>query len=136
MAWCGARPRSKTRHPPARHRKSGLPDLRHFIGRTRASPSSATSFEISAGIASSRELHVFEITRLVVDADTRRRDPACEFAGLDDLAHQALDDDAVTSLNSPICRWNATCGSWNRKLTPTRSMILFQRSRPRWQSAV
>src|SRR5262245_59226150 len=52
--------------------------------------------------ASSRELHVFEITRLVVDADTRRRDPARELAGLDDLAHQALDEVAVILRRQPL----------------------------------
>ena len=46
-----------------------------------------------------RDLHVFEIARLVVDADARRRDPAGELAGLDDLFHQAADEIAV------IFRW-------------------------------
>ena len=45
--------------------------------------------------ASRRKLHVFEIAGLVVDADARRRDPARELAGLDDLLHQALDEIAV-----------------------------------------
>src|SRR2546423_9428 len=35
-----------------------------------------------------RDLHILEISRLVVDADARRRDPACELAGLDHLLHQ------------------------------------------------
>ena len=34
------------------------------------------------------ELHVFEVARLVVDADARRRDPAREFAGLAHRLHQ------------------------------------------------
>ena len=35
--------------------------------------------------SSSRDLHVFEVAGLVVDADARRRDPARELAGLDHL---------------------------------------------------
>src|SRR5262249_46533447 len=42
--------------------------------------------------ALSRDLYVFEIAGLVVDADPRRSDPAREFAGLDDLFHQAADE--------------------------------------------
>src|SRR5262249_14514295 len=49
-----------------------------------------------------RELHVFEIARLVVDADARRRDPACELAGLDHLPHQTLDEIAVVLRRQPL----------------------------------
>ncbi|CKZ17042.1 Uncharacterised protein [Mycobacterium tuberculosis] len=43
---------------------------------------------------------------------------------------------ALTSLNSPIWRWNAVCGSSSRKLTPVFSITLFQRSTPFSQSSV
>src|SRR5262245_25572779 len=86
MAWCGARPRS--------NQDSSRPRLAEERKRARG--------PASAGGASSRELHVFEITRLVVDADARRRDPACELAGLDHLAHQALDEVAVVLRRQPL----------------------------------
>ena len=84
------------------------------------------------------DLHVFEIARLVVDADARRRDPAGEFAGLELRLHQAFDEVLVRVVgqelaaplasirrrsaccrrrrrwileNSPMWRWKATCGS-------------------------
>src|SRR5258708_31796644 len=50
----------------------------------------------------SRDLHVFEIARLVVDADARRRDPARELAGLDHLSHQALDEIAIGLRRQPF----------------------------------
>ena len=59
-----------------------------------------------------------------------------------DLALQAASStsspagDTFTSLNSPIWRWKPTCGSSNLNATPVLAMILFQRSTPRWQSAV
>src|SRR6516162_6018441 len=81
MAWCGARRRSRAGRQAE---------------RTSAPADSAPRVD-----ASSRELHVFEITRLVVDADTRRRDPACELAGLDHLPHQALDEVAVILRRQP-----------------------------------
>src|SRR4051812_39129407 len=43
---------------------------------------------------------------------------------------------AWTSLNSPMSRWKATCGSARRKSTPIRSMILLKRSMPLAQSRV
>src|SRR5262249_8226053 len=77
------------------------------VSRTQAvrvKPRSASASEgpACAAGASSRELHVFEITRLVVDADTRRRDPAFELAGLDHLAHQPLDEVAVVLRRQPL----------------------------------
>src|SRR5262249_45962469 len=51
--------------------------------------------------ALSRDLYVFEIAGLVVDADPRRSDPAREFAGLDDLFHQAADELAVVVRRQP-----------------------------------
>src|SRR5262247_4566571 len=83
MAWCGARRRSKQHSRPS-------------------SGASAPEAQLPRLVASSRELHVFEITRLVVDADARRRDPARELAGLDDLAHQALDEIAVILRRQPL----------------------------------
>src|ERR1700723_2074859 len=41
------------------------------------------------------DLHVLEITRLVVDADLGRRDPGCEFAHARDRRHQRGDKVAV-----------------------------------------
>ena len=38
------------------------------------------------------DLHVFEVARLVVDADLRRRDPAGELGRLELRLHQALDE--------------------------------------------
>src|SRR5204863_9346066 len=53
------------------------------VGRRRARAASARRW-------SGRDLHIFKIARLVVDADARWRDPARELAGLDHLLHQAL----------------------------------------------
>jgi hypothetical protein len=51
-----------------------------------------------------RDLHVFEIAGLVVDADARRRDPAGELAGLDHALHQAGDEIAVVLRRQPLAR--------------------------------
>src|SRR5215212_6018339 len=42
-----------------------------------------------------RQIHIFEVAGLVVDADFRRRDPAGEFAGREFRLHQAFDEVAV-----------------------------------------
>src|SRR5262249_42759215 len=47
------------------------------------------------GMTTLRDLHVFEVARLVVDADFGRRDPARELARLHLRLHQALDKIAV-----------------------------------------
>src|SRR5262245_35729661 len=52
--------------------------------------------------ASSRDLHIFEIAGLVVDADAGRGDPARELAGLDHLFHQPLDELAIGGRGQPL----------------------------------
>src|SRR5271169_1989955 len=49
-----------------------------------------------------RNPHILEIAGLVVDADAGRRDPAGEFARLDDLAHQACDKIAIVFRRQPL----------------------------------
>ena len=51
-----------------------------------------------------RDLHVFEIARLVVDADLRRRDPAGELGRLELRLHQALDEVACRRRRAGIRR--------------------------------
>jgi len=49
-----------------------------------------------------RDLHVFEIARFVVNADTRGCDPAGEFTRLGDRVHQAGDEFAVVLRRQPL----------------------------------
>src|SRR5262249_31487557 len=68
----------------------------------RANARLCPPYGIRAWRTSGRELHVFEVARLIVDADARRRDPAGELAGLDHLRHQALDEIAVAGRGQPL----------------------------------
>ena len=54
------------------------------------------------GMTSRRDLHIFEIARLVVDADAGRGDPAGELAGLGDWLHQAADEIAIVLGRQPF----------------------------------
>src|SRR6516162_10000598 len=51
---------------------------------------------------SRRELHVFEIARLVVDADARRRDPARELSRVVDRFHQRGDEISIPDGGKPF----------------------------------
>src|SRR3954465_12564565 len=70
------------------------------LGRQARAPRGAAPSSVSTGL--SHNLHIFEVPRLVVDADARGRDPACEFAGLDHLLHQALDEFAIVTRGQPF----------------------------------
>src|SRR5262249_52506185 len=70
---------------------------RRRIGAAYSIPGGSIGSAISSG-----ELHVFEIAGLVVDTDARRRDPAREFARLNDLAHQALNEVAIILRRQPL----------------------------------
>src|SRR5262249_22398811 len=83
MAWCGARRRSKQDSRPS-------------------SGASALAAQLPRLVASSRELHVFAITRLVVNAATRRGAPVCALAGSESRAHEALDEVAVFFRRHPL----------------------------------
>src|SRR5579863_7006294 len=61
--------------------------------------------------ASRRDLHIFEIAGLVVDADARRGDPAGELARLGDPLHQADDEIAVGLRRQPLAEIAAPGGA-------------------------
>ena len=44
-----------------------------------------------------RDLHIFKVPGLVVDADTGRCDPACEFAGLNHEVHLPIPERQIVS---------------------------------------
>src|SRR5262249_30790248 len=102
-------PPAPSAHDRARSSSQIRGDLARGISRGALKPSPLSrasqarpKAQLPRAGASSRELHVFEITRLVVDADTRRRDPACELAGFDHLTHQALYEVAVILRRQPL----------------------------------
>src|SRR3954470_18366788 len=70
--------------------------LRSFAGDV-----AGRSGHVAKRSRSRRDLHVFEIARLVVDADLRWRDPARELPGLDHGVHEALDEVAVLPRRQP-----------------------------------
>src|SRR5947199_2102089 len=61
---------------------------------------------------------------------------SCFFAPHSASVSRRPSGDTRTSVNTPILRWKARCGSLSSKSTPCSLMIRFQRSTPRWQSAM
>src|SRR3972149_2356495 len=73
------------------------------ICASRAFPNKASAErECRSARRGSLDLHIFEVTGLVVDADDGRRDPAGEFARLALGLHQRGDEVAVLLRGQPL----------------------------------
>src|ERR1700733_5300867 len=76
-------------------------DFPHGMPTTQGATINADLLAFRKGARPGPDLHIFETARLVVDADTRRRDPARELTQLGHRLHQAADEIAVVLGRQP-----------------------------------